>query len=312
MDPLSDVLSLLRPQTYVTGGLSAGDPWSIFLPAYEGIKCYAVIKGECWLSVEGVEVPIRLIAGACLLLPHGRPFVLASDLGLSPLDARVLVSSVKRYNGVLQVTPGQDFFVLGSHFALEGDPRFLLDVLPPIVMIERESDRESIRWAAERMLHEMRDFQPGGTLVAQQVAYTLLVEALRLHIADGTRKDPGWLFALADKRMRTALSCIHQRPGYPWTLEELARCVGMSRTAFAETFRTTVGEPAIAYISRWRMTLAAKRLQDKDELISSIAPSLGYQSESAFGAAFKRHWGRSPRQYLRHIRSEGGASQTRH
>jgi AraC-like DNA-binding protein len=312
MDPLSDVLSLLRPQAYVTGGLSAGGEWSIYFPAYQGIKCYAVIEGECWLSVEGVEDPIRLIAGACLLLPHGRPFVLASDLGLSPVDARALVSSVERYNGVLRVTPGQDFFVLGSHFTLVGDAHFLLDVLPPIVMIESESDGNSIRWAVERMLREMRDFQPGGTLVAQQVAYTLLVEALRLHIADGKRKHPGWLLALADKRMRTALSCIHERPAYPWTLEKLARCVGMSRTAFAQTFRTTVGEPAMGYITRWRMTLAAKRLQENDEAISSIAPSLGYQSESAFGVAFKRRWGRSPRQYLKHIRSEGGASQISH
>ena len=77
MDPLSDVLSLFKPRTYVKGGLSAGDPWSIHLPAYEGIKCYTVVAGECWLAVEGAEKPVRLRAGNGLLLPHGRPFVLA-------------------------------------------------------------------------------------------------------------------------------------------------------------------------------------------------------------------------------------------
>ncbi len=299
MDPLSDVLSLLKPRTYVTGGLSAGGEWSIHLPAHEGIKCYAVVAGECWLSVEGVEQPVRLRAGNCLLLPHGRPFMLASDLALPPVDARTVVLSVERYNGVLQVSPGNDFFLLGSHFALAGDARFLLDALPPIVMLEDETHRESTRWAVERMLREMRDFQPGGTLVAQQVAYTLLVEALRLHIADGAQRGTGWLFALADTRMRTALSCIHQRPAHAWTLQELARSVGMSRTAFAQTFKRTVGESPMAYITRWRMTLAANRIQDKRESISSVAPSLGYQSESAFSAAFKRQWGSSPRQYLR-------------
>ena len=299
MDPLSDVLSLLKPRTYVTGGLSAGGEWSIHLPAYEGIKCYAVVAGECWLSVVGVEHPVRLRAGNCLLLPHGRPFVLARDLTLPPVDARTVISSVERYNGVLQVSPGNDFFLLGSHFALEGDPRFLLDVLPPIVMLEDETHRESMRWAVERMLREMRDFQPGGTLVAQQVAYTLLVEALRLYIADAAQQGTGWLFALADTRMRAALSCIHQCPAHAWTLQELARSVGMSRTAFAQTFKRTVGESPMAYITRWRLTLAANRIQDKREPISSVAPSLGYQSESAFSAAFKRQWGSSPRQYLR-------------
>ena len=187
MDPLSDVLSLQKPRAYVTGCLSAGNPWSLQLPAYTGIKCYAVVTGECWLSVAGVEQPVRLRAGNCLLLPHGRPFVIASDLALSPMDARTIIASVERYQGVLAVTPGDDFFLLGSHFALEGDARFLLDVLPPIVMLKDEVQQDSIRWAVERMLREMRDFQPGGTLVAQQVAYTLLVEALRLHSADDGR-----------------------------------------------------------------------------------------------------------------------------
>ena len=249
--------------------------------------------------------PFKLRAGNCLLLPHGRPFVLASDLALPPVDARTIISSIERYNGVLQVSPGEDFFVLGSHFALEGDARFLLDVLPPIVMLGDKAHQESLRWAVERMLQEMRDFQPGGTLVAQQIAYTLLVEALRLHM---TEQGTGWLFALADKRMRVALSSIHQSPARAWTLEELARSVGMSRTAFAQTFKRTVGESPMAYITRWRMTLAANRIQDKHEPISSVAPSLGYQSESAFSAAFKRQWGTSPRQYLRSLRSQVSAT----
>jgi AraC-like DNA-binding protein len=161
-----------------------------------------------------------------------------------------------------------------------------------------------IRWAVERTLREMRDFQPGGTLVAQQVAYTLLVEALRLHVAAGTRRVTGWLFALSDARMNSPLSCMHQSPAREWTLQDLARCAGMSRTAFAQAFKKTVGESPMAYLTRWRMTLAANRLQDKRESISSIAPSLGYRSESAFSAAFRRQWGSSPRQYLHDLRAE--------
>ena len=126
MDPLSDVLSLLKPQAYVTGALSAGDPWSLQLPAYQGIKCYMVVKGTCWLAVES-EPPVRLDKGDCLLLPHGKPFVIASDLDLPAVDARKIVSGTARYQGVLPVTPGEDFLLLGTHFDLEGDAGFLLD-----------------------------------------------------------------------------------------------------------------------------------------------------------------------------------------
>lgn len=299
MDPLSDVLSLLRPRTYVTGGISAGGRWSISFAAHQGIKCYSVVTGECWLSMESVAEPARLQAGSCLLLPHGRPFVLASDLTLPPRDARELLSTVGSYNGILSASPGEDFLVLGSHFALEGDARFLLDVLPPIVMLEQESQRESLRWAVERMLREMREPQPGGTLIAQQVAYTLLVEALRLHLADDMRRGVGWLFALADSRMRAALACMHREPARAWTLQDLARCAGMSRTAFAQVFRRTVGTSPMDYLTQWRMTLAAKRMQNDGETISSIAPALGYKSESAFSAAFKRRWGAAPREHIR-------------
>ena len=196
---------------------------------------------------------------------------------------------------VVSASPGDNFFLLGSYFALEGDGRFLLDVLPPIVKVDNDVQRESMRWAMERLQREMRDPQPGGTLVAQQVAYTLLVEALGLHLTDESHRGQGWLPALADKRMRAALSSMHQEPARAWTVQELAHTVGMSRTAFAQTFKRFVGSSPMEYLTKWRRTLAANRVQDPAESIASLAPVLGYQSESAFSAAFKRHWGSSPR-----------------
>ena len=283
----------------MTGALTAGEPWSLRFNAHEGLKCYNVVRGECWLSMEGVQEPIQLQAGTCVLLPHGRPFIIGSDLTTPSKDAWEFLSSVERYNGVISASPGDDFFLLGSYFALEGDGRFLLDVLPPIIRIDNDMQRESLRWAIERLLREMRDPQPGGTLVAQQVAYTLLVEALRLHLADKAHRGQGWLSALADKRMSAALSSMHQAPARAWTVQELAHGVGMSRTAFAQTFKRFVGSSPMQYLTKWRMTLAANRIQDAGESIASLAPVLGYQSESAFSAAFKRHWGSSPRDYVR-------------
>ena len=141
---------------------------------------------------------------------------------------------MERYNGVVSASPGDDFFLLASYFAIEGDGGFLLDVLPPIVKVDNDIQRESMRWAVERLQREMREPQPGGTLVSQQVAYTLLVDALRLHLKEKAQRGQGWLPALADERIRAALSSMHQQPAHAWTVQELAHTVGKSRTAFAD------------------------------------------------------------------------------
>ena len=121
----------------------------------------------------------------------------------------------------------------------------------------------------------------------------------RLHLAEGTRGGVGWLFALADKQMSAAITCMHDDPGHPWTLQKLAERVGMSRSIFALRFKETVGDTPMEYLTRWRMLLAGDRLKNSDDSISAIALSLGYESESAFGKAFKRVMGCSPRQHSR-------------
>lgn len=287
---------MLKPSAYVTGALSAGDPWSLQLPAYRGIKCYMVVAGTCWLAVEG-ERPVLLHHGDCLLLPHGKPFVIASDLELPPVDARTIVSGVARYNGALPVTPGDDFLLLGSHFDLEGDAGFLLDVLPPVVLLLGDQQCASMRWAVQRLLSEMRQPQVGGTLIAQQVAYTLLIDALRLH-QEQSNHGPGWFAALAEPQIRTVLACMHERPAHAWTLEELAHAAGLSRTALAQKFRRVVGDTPIAYLTRWRMALAAHSLSQKEQGLAAVALHVGYQSQSAFCAAFKRHSGMSPKRFV--------------
>jgi AraC-like DNA-binding protein len=171
------------------------------------------------------------------------------------------------------------------------------------VHIRKESDKAAMRWSLERMREELRDPQPGGALIAQQLAFMILIQALRLHLADGTRSGVGWLFALADKQMRVAITCMHDNPGHRWTLQELAEHVGMSRSIFALKFKETVGETPMEYLTRWRMLLAGDRLKNAGDSLSDIALSLGYESESAFGKAFKRIMGCSPKQYSRGSRS---------
>ena len=171
-------------------------------------------------------------------------------------------------------------------------------MLPPIVHIHREPDKNLLRWCIGQMQQEMRGPQPGSSLVVQQLATLLLVQALRLHLAAGSR-GVGWLGALADPQMRVAISAMHGDPARRWTVQSLARRAGMSRTAFAVKFKQTVGQPPLDYLMRWRMRRAADQLSRSDASIATVAQSFGYGSESAFGTAFKRTMGASPRQYSR-------------
>ncbi|HEV7618608.1 MAG TPA: AraC family transcriptional regulator [Burkholderiaceae bacterium] len=299
MDPLSDVLSLLKPRSYSSGGFDIGGEWSVQFPQHEGIKCYAVVSGHCWLSVEGIPDAVRLETGDCFLLSGGRPFRLASDLTLAPVDAHTIFSTGQN-GGIFSFNGGGDCFIVGGHFALTGSHAgILLGVLPPIVHLRTESDKAALRWSLERMRLEVREQRPGGFLVAQHLAYMMLVQALRLHLEEGSRGGVGWLFALADKQMSAAIQSMHDDPAHRWTLQKLAERVGMSRSIFALKFKETVGASPMEYLTRWRMLLAGDRLTNSGDHISVIALSLGYESESAFSKAFKRVMGCSPRQYSR-------------
>jgi AraC-like DNA-binding protein len=242
---------------------------------------------------------VRVETGDCFLLPSGLPFCLASDLRLTPVDAQ----SIFRFplnGGIGSHNGGGDCFGVGGHFTLTGPhASILLGVLPPIVHIRKESDRAALRWCLEHMMQELREPEPGSLLVAQQLAYMMLVQALRMHLAEGLSGGVGWLFALADKQMSAAINAMHDDPAHGWTLEELGRRAGMSRSTFALKFKQTVGTSPMEYLTRWRMLRAGDRLANTADPISVIAHSLGYESESAFSTAFKRILGCSPRQYGR-------------
>ncbi|WP_208249575.1 AraC family transcriptional regulator [Rhizobium sp. T1470] len=304
MDPLSNILSLLKPRNYLSAGFEAGGEWSIQFPDQrDGVKCGAVVSGHCWLSVEGVPEAVRLQTGDCFLMPSSRPFRLATDLSLPPVGAATIFASA-RTGGIVSYNGGDDFLLVSSRFALTGaHAGLLLRILPPIVLIRDEPGQAALRWSVERMMQELREPQPGGFLIVQHLAHMILVQALRLHLADGSRAGVGWLFALADKQMSAAMTAMHDDPARRWTLQELAARAGMSRSTFALRFKETVGTSPMDYLVHWRMLLAGDRLENSREPISLIAPSLGYESEAAFSTAFKRVMGCSPRQYGRNRQS---------
>ena len=300
MDPLSEVLSLLKMRTYAAGGFDVGGDLSVCFGPHDGIKCYAVVDGQCWLAVESIADPVLLQAGDCFLLPHGKPFRLATDLALPPVDAFSLLRSAARQGEIAVVNGGGRFGIVGGYFAFTGSHAgILLGALPTIVHLRTEGDKAAMRWSLDRMRQELLEQQPGGSLLAEHLAHMMLVQALRLHLAEGVRGGVGWLFALADKQMGAAITAMHDAPGHRWTLQELAEHVGMSRSIFALRFKETVGSSPMEYLTRWRMLLAGDRLTHSSESLAAIASALGYESESAFSTAFKRVMGCSPRRYSR-------------
>lgn len=298
MDPLSDVLSLLRPRSYVSAGFSASGAWSVrFTRQQERIKCYAVTAGCCWLAVDDVAEPVLLSQGDCFVLPSGRSFTLASGPALESIDAGTIFPP-STPGGVVSVNGGGDVFLAGSRFAVSGHlAPALLGLLPPIIHIHREQDQAALRWSLDRMMLEMKNGQPGGSLIAQHLAHMMLIQALRIHLETNHPNATGWLAALGHRQISAALNAIHGEPARRWALHELASVACMSRSSFALRFKELVGTSPMEYLTRWRMLLAEDQLASTQLPIGKISFDLGYESESAFSAAFKRTVGCSPRQY---------------
>jgi AraC-like DNA-binding protein len=311
VDPLSELLSLLKPRSTISSGFEAGGDWSIQSgDQHQQIKCYVILSGGCWLAVEGIAEAVRLEEGDGFVLPSGRPFRLASDLAVPSVDAAAIFPAA-RSGGVVTVNGGGDFSLAGSRFAVSGNHAdMLVGLSPPIVHIREEGDQTALRWSIDRMMEELRSARPGGALVAQHLAHMILVQALRVHLAECFGRGHGWFYALADEHLSRAIAAIHADPARDWTLRELGQRAGMSRSTFALRFRQVVGETPMDYLARWRMMLACDQLENGDHSISRMAPALGYRSESAFSTAFKRVIGCSPREYSSRIGTRNQAERS--
>ncbi|MET0338675.1 MAG: AraC family transcriptional regulator [Caulobacter sp.] len=298
MDPLSQVLSLLKPRSYITAGFDAGGDWSLLLDDLRGrIKCYAVLRGDCWLSLQDGGDPVLMSTGDCFVLASGRDVQIASDPALSPTVASTVLSP-HRDGQVVVYNGGGEVLLAGSRFEVKGrHAEALLTTLPPIIHLRSSADQAALRWSIELMMQELREARPGAWLIAQHLAHMMLAQALRLHLDQIPNEATGWLAGLSDLNIGAALAKMHEAPEQDWSLDVLAKSSGLSRTIFAQRFRERMGETPIAYLTRWRMMLAADRLLDGGEPIGAIARSVGYESESAFTAAFKRVMGQPPRRF---------------
>ena len=300
MDPLSDILAILKPESYLTAGLDAGGDWALRFGNRPGtIKCHAVTAGACWLAVDDMGAPVRLTAGDCIILPSGRPFTLASNLKLAPAEAHDVLGEATP-GDVIVHNGGGGFTFAGARFEVDGHKAgTVLGTLPPIIHLHDADDRAAMRWCITQMMTEMREVRPGGALAARHLAHLMLLHAFRLHLSRQAGDRVGLLYALADPHLSKAIESMHADPAHRWTLAELAARAGLSRSTFAQRFRERVGETPIGYLAQWRMMLAKDKLTHGRDTLGMIANGLGYESENAFNTAFRRAVGCSPRRYAR-------------
>jgi AraC-like DNA-binding protein len=150
--------------------------------------------------------------------------------------------------------------------------------------------------------------RPGHEIVATRLADVLFIHALRTYVQTLPAEAGGWLRALEDPQMGLVLQQLHERPGHPWTVEAMAKVASMARSTFAARFQDVLGESPLMYLTRWRMHTAMQLMAQSDESLTAVARAVGYETDGAFGKAFKRHVGKTPGDYRRQLRAASTVS----
>ena len=298
-DPLGDTLHLLRltGTLYCRSELSA--PWGIDLPAFDDCMMFHIVTaGHCWLELEGEE-PRLLQQGSLALVPHGNGHCLRSSpqeesvpLFDIPVEKVSDVYEIMRYGGTGELTQLTCCVVRFDHVAGQQ----LIKLLPKVLQVNSWAEDEDswLQSSLRFIAREAREARPGGETVITHLADILIIQAIRSWIDSASDEDLGWLTALRDDQIGSAIATIHREPEKHWSVASLAKEVGMSRSGFSARFTSLVGEPAMHYLTQWRMQLARLQLQETTDPLSVLADRLGYQSEAAFCRAFKRVFGVSP------------------
>ncbi|MDQ0395600.1 AraC family transcriptional regulator [Labrys monachus] len=298
IDPLSDFLARLQSESVFPVQMEARGRWGLRYPAFRHMKFGGIIKGERWFWAEGVE-PQCLRAGDFYLLTDGRPYCMASDPDAPLAEATAAFASYRPSDGNLIYGEGKtsSVAVAGRFTFADDDMAAMLRVLPPLIHVPAQDVAATpLPLLMTLIKAETGAMNQGGRVAASSLANLVLVHILRAWLAMGKR-SASWLAATSDRQIGAALSVMHERVGHDWSLDLLARHVGMSRSLFAKRFAEAVGVPPMTYLLGWRMTIARTALRNGERNITALAERLGYGSPTAFRIAFRREVGESPGRY---------------
>ena len=315
MDVLSEVLRVVRLEGALFFNGEFSSPWCVRTQprtvaphlspnAVQPIVYHFLTEGRAYAQLED-GARVELAAGDVVVFPHGDVHLLGNG-SAKPVDSMATFGKnlseglkLARFGGGGEVTK----FVCGFMACEKRLGDVFLSGLPPILKVRVVKD-DSDQWLAHSIRFSVGDGSSAGSdLVVAKLAELLFVETLRRYINELPAAETGWLAGTRDSVVGHALAILHQEPAHPWTIAELARQVGLSRSRLADRFRHFLGESPMAYLAQWRLKLGAEILQSSDRSVAEVAAAVGYGSEAAFNRAFKREFDYPPAQFRRQLRS---------
>lgn len=306
MDPLVDVLDLSRVRGALLCNVHATAPWGLDVPGTGDASVHAVSSGTAWLRVKGYE-PMQLMPGDVFLLPAGSGYRLSSkpDGPCQPFDQQLKERMTPERDLTIGGGGARSVFLCAGYDYDLDVAQPLMSLLPTVMHVPADPVRaRGVAPLVDMLAREVDERGPGSRAAAARLLDLLLIEAIRHWVQhDPDAGGPSWLAALRNPTIAKTLALLHARPAEAWTLERLAGEVHLSRATLARRFSQEVGEPPLAYLTRWRMHLAAGRLKHSSDTVEMIAREVGYTSEHAFNRAFARHSGSPPGRYRRLARS---------
>jgi len=306
MDPLSDLLRVVRLDGAYFYGVEATDPWSVealpatqlsprIMPGAEHLISYHILTaGRCYGGLVG-EAPVEMVPGDVLVFPHGDAHVMSGEPGLR-VGEDVHRSSPERYPSTVYLGddgPRSASFICGFLGCDLRPFNPLMAALPRLMHMRGVSNPWHggfIRQVSE----EARLGRAGADQVLTRLAELMFIEVVRRYLDDLPQGQTGWLAGLRDEAVGKVLALLHARPGHPWVLADLARAASVSRTQLVKRFTDLVGQPPMQYLARWRMQVAANQLTQSGAKVAAIGADVGYDSEAAFSRAFKKATGLAP------------------
>ncbi len=272
--------------------------WGVSIPGMPGTSMFHIVTaGSCLIECQGEEIQIK--SGDFVFVPKGQGHVLRSATGVKADDLFSLHrNQISQYYETLEIgEEGQRTTMLCGVVRLQHPcTEYIIQSMPKMVYLESSKSSFS-NWMSHtvRLIAlEAEETQIGGETIMTRLADVMVVQALRHWINNDAYHRHGWLLALRDDRIGRSLSLIHRHPEKQWTLENLGREIGMSRTAFASKFKELVGQPMLQYLIKWRMNVAVMRLKEGEKISMELIEQLGYKSESAFRRTFKKVIGKNP------------------
>lgn len=306
MDPLSDLLRVVRLDGAFFYAVEAAGPWSVealpakdlsprIMPAAEHLISYHILTaGRCYGGLIGEE-QVELVPGDVIVFPHGDAYVMSSGRGVR-VGPDVYSAAPARYPHTVVLGdqgPPVVSFVCGF-LACDRRPFNPLLAALPRRMHMRGMANTWLASFTRQVTEESRLDRAGADCVLTRLAELMFIEVLRRYLDDLPPGQTGWLAGLRDEVVGRVLTLLHGRPGYPWTLAELAREAASSRSNLAKRFAELVGQPPMQFLTQWRMQVAANHLAQSGAKVATIGAEVGYDSEAAFSRAFKKATGLAP------------------